>query len=61
MQIVIDETDVDEDRTETIVDAVLLCLSSLPFEYSEQEAAVALCSVLALIMGHDTLHDGPLH
>lgn len=58
MQIVIDETDVDADRVEALVDAVLLCLSVVDFEYGEQEAAVALCNVLALLVVDDgeTIH-----
>jgi len=58
MQIVIDETDVDRERVEALVDAVLLCLAVVEFEYAEQEAAVALCNVLSLIVGDEgeTIH-----
>lgn len=58
MQIEIDASELDEDRVEALTDAVLLCLSTMPFEYAEDEVAVALCSVLALIVGGDgeTIH-----
>lgn len=60
MRFVIDASDVDAERTEQLIDIVLSALSLAPFEYSEQEVGVALCNVLALLLGDDdnekTLH-----
>ena len=60
MRFEIDGTDVDAETTEQLIDIVLSALSLAPFEYSEQEVGVALCNVLALLLGDDdnekTLH-----
>jgi len=54
----IDGTDADADTVESLTDIILMALSLAPFEYSEQEVGVALCSVLALLLseGDETVH-----
>lgn len=53
----IDGTNADADTVESLVDIILAALSLAPFEYSEGEAGVALCHVLALLVGEEeTLH-----
>ncbi len=60
MRFEIDGADVSAETTEQLIDIVLSALSLAPFEYSEQEVGVALCNVLALLLGDDdnekTLH-----
>ena len=60
MRFTIDASDADAERSEQLIDIVLSALSLAPFEYSEQEVGVALCNVLALLLGDDdnekTLH-----
>jgi hypothetical protein len=57
MQFEIDGTDADADTVETLIDIVLMSLSLAPFEYSENEAGVALCEVLAMLLSEEeTMH-----
>jgi hypothetical protein len=57
MQFEIDGTDADAATVESLIDMVLMALSLAPFEYSENEAGVAMCSVLALLLGEEeTMH-----
>ena len=57
MQFEIDATTTDAATVESLIDIVLMALSLAPFEYSEQEAGVALCQVLAMLLsGEETVH-----
>jgi hypothetical protein len=57
MRFEIDGTNADADTVESLIDIILTALSLVPFEYSESEAGVALCHVLALLVGEEeTLH-----
>ena len=58
MQFVVDGADADADTVENLIDIILMALSLVPFEYSESEAGVALCHVLATLLseGDETLH-----
>ena len=61
MRFELDKSDVDVETTEQLIDIVLSALSLAPFEYSEQEVGVALCSVLALLLGDDDNNEETLH
>lgn len=61
MRFEIDGTDADADTVESLTDIILMALSLAPFEYSEQEVGVALCSVLALLLGDDDNNEETLH
>lgn len=54
----VDGTDADADTVESLIDVILIAMSLAPFEYSESEAGVALCHVLAMLLhdGDATLH-----
>ena len=57
MKFEVDGTHADLDTVESLIDIILVALSLVPFEYSESEAGVALCHVLALLVGEEeTLH-----
>lgn len=57
MRFEVDGRDADAATVESLIDIVLMALSLAPFEYSEQEGAVALCQVLAMLLGEEeTLH-----
>lgn len=57
LEIEVDGTDADAATVESLIDIVLMALSLAPFEYSEQEAGVALCNVLARLLSDDeTMH-----
>ena len=58
MQFEVDGRDADAATVESLIDIVLMALSLAPFEYSEQEAGVALCSVLTILLGEEdeTMH-----
>lgn len=58
MKFEVDGTDADADTVESLIDIVLMALSFAPFEYSEDEVGVALCHVLAMLLGEgeETLH-----
>lgn len=57
MRFEIDGGDADARAVESLIDIVLLALSLAPFEYSEQDAGVALCEVLAMLLSaRETLH-----
>jgi hypothetical protein len=57
MRFEIDGGDADAQTVESLIDIVLLALSLAPFEYSEQDAGVALCEVLAMLLSaRETLH-----
>ena len=58
MKFEVDGTDADADTVESLIDIILMSLSLTPFEYSESEAGVALCHVLAMLLheGEETLH-----
>ncbi len=56
-EIEIDGADADAETVERLIDIVLMALSFAPFEYSEQEVGVALCEVLAMLLGEEeTIH-----
>lgn len=57
MRFEIDGTNADADTVESLIDIIMIAMSLAPFEYSESEAGVALCHVLALLVGEEeTLH-----
>ena len=58
MKFEVDGTDADADTVESLIDIILMALSLAPFEYSESEAGVALCHVLAMLLseGDETVH-----
>ena len=58
MKFEVDGTHADLDTVESLIDIILVALSLAPFEYSESEAGVALCHVLAMLLheGEETLH-----
>ncbi len=58
MKFVVDGEHADADTVESLIDIILIAMSLAPFEYSESEAGVALCHVLAMLLheGEETLH-----
>ena len=57
MRFEIDGADADAETVENLIDIVLTALSLAPFEYSESDANVALCQVLAMLLGEaETMH-----
>jgi hypothetical protein len=53
----IDGAEADAETVELLIDIVLMALSFAPFEYSEPDAGVALCQVLAMLSGEEeTMH-----
>jgi hypothetical protein len=53
----IDGAEADAETVELLIDIVLMALSFAPFEYSEPDAGVALCQVLAMLLGEEeTMH-----
>lgn len=57
MLLEIDGADADAETVERLIDIVLMALSFAPFEYSEPDAGVALCHVLAMLLGEEeTIH-----
>jgi hypothetical protein len=58
MKFEVDGTDADLGTVESLIDIIMIAMSLAPFEYSESEAGVALCHVLAMLLhdGDETLH-----
>lgn len=57
MKFEVDGTHADLGTVESLIDIIMIAMSLAPFEYSESEAGVALCHVLALLVGEEeTLH-----
>ena len=58
MKFVVDGEHADADTVESLIDIILIAMSLAPFEYSESEAGVALCHVLAMLLheGDETVH-----
>ncbi len=58
MKFEVDGEHADLDTVESLIDIILIAMSLAPFEYSESEAGVALCHVLAMLLheGDETVH-----
>ena len=58
MKFEVDGTHADLGTVESLIDIIMIAMSLAPFEYSESEAGVALCHVLAMLLheGDETLH-----
>ena len=57
LEIKFDGTDADAETVERLIDIILMALSFAPFEYSEPDAGVALCQVLAMLLSaRETIH-----
>lgn len=58
MKFEVDGTHADLGTVESLIDIIMIAMSLAPFEYSESEAGVALCHVLAMLLheGDETVH-----
>ena len=58
MKFEVDGEHADLDTVESLIDIIMIAMSLAPFEYSESEAGVALCHVLAMLLheGDETVH-----